>query len=308
MKIAIFGAGAVGCYIGGMLARRGTHDVVFIGRADHVEAINVSGLALESIALDLRVRARASVDAAAAGDADVVLVCVKATDTARAADALADHVRPHAIVVSLQNGVEGAAELSRRLGRGVVPSVVYVACEMVGPGHVKHHGRSELVVQEGYEGAVLERACQGSGVTLVQSPDIRQAQWSKLILNCAYNALSAVSRKAMGEMVPVPGLEDTMLDIIRECNAVALAEGVKIEMDAERQLARIMTTIPRGQHASMAHDLSLGRRTEIEQLNGVIVRRGASHGIPTPVNQALLLVVRLIEAPSAIPVLASPCS
>ena len=145
MKIAVMGAGAVGCYYGGMLARAG-HEVTLIARAHHATAINASGLLLETQAFTERVRVAASTDASAADGAQWVLFCVKSTDTESAGRALAPHLAEGAVVLSLQNGVDNAERLQATIGHPVIPAVVYVATEMAGPGHVRHHGRGELVI------------------------------------------------------------------------------------------------------------------------------------------------------------------
>src|SRR5437870_12538404 len=145
--IAVMGAGAVGCYYGGMLARAG-HDVTLIARAQHVEAVQKRGLRMETKAFDANVPMHASAEASGARGAKLVLFSVKPTDTERAGAALAPYVEPSAVVLSLQNGVDNAERLAATLGREVVPAVVYVAVEMAGPGHVRHHGRGELVRSE----------------------------------------------------------------------------------------------------------------------------------------------------------------
>ena len=143
--IAVMGAGAVGCYYGGMLARAG-HDVTLIARPQHVEAVQKRGLRMETKAFDAYVPMQASAEASGARGAKLVLFSVKSTDTERAGAALAPYVEPGAVVLSLQNGVDNAERLAAVLGREVVPAVVYVAVEMAGPGHVRHHGRRELLI------------------------------------------------------------------------------------------------------------------------------------------------------------------
>src|SRR5204862_2434276 len=139
------GAGAVGCYYGGMLARAG-HEVTLIGRAQHVEAVRKNGLRLESKAFDERIALHAAEDASGTRGAKVVLFSVKSPDTERAGVALAPYLEPDAVILTLQNGVDNAERLAATLGRDVVPAVVYVAVEMAGPGHVRHHGRRELLI------------------------------------------------------------------------------------------------------------------------------------------------------------------
>ncbi|MGE4336924.1 MAG: ketopantoate reductase family protein, partial [Pigmentiphaga sp.] len=145
MRIAIMGAGSVGCYYGGMLARQG-YDVMLIGRPAHVDAINEQGLRLQTRAFDVLVPLHASTEASALTGAALVLCCVKSPDTATTARAMAPHLAADARVLSLQNGVDNVDTLRAALPQTVAPAVVYVATEMAGPGHVLHHGRGELVL------------------------------------------------------------------------------------------------------------------------------------------------------------------
>lgn len=300
MKIAILGAGAVGCYYGGMLSRAG-QDVVLIGRARHVDAVNRDGLHLDTQAFQAHIRLAASTDAAAARGAALVLCCVKSADTEAAATALAPYLAPGVGVLSLQNGVDNADRLQAILKRPVVPAVVYVAAEMAGDGHVRHHGRGELVVGPGALAAECVAAFTDAGIPVQTSDNIAGALWAKLILNCAYNALSAITRTPYGELVRAEGIEAVMRDATDECLAVAHAEGVTLPEDLWDSILGIARTMP-GQLSSTAQDLARGKKSEIDHLNGYIVRRGAALGIPTPVNRTLYALVRLLEerpAPSA---------
>src|SRR2546426_8092790 len=169
--IAVMGAGAVGCYYGGMLARAG-HDVTLIARPQHVEAVQRSGLRMETKAFDANVPMQASAEASGARGAKLVLFSVKSTDTERAGTALAPYVEPGAVVVSLQNGVDNAERLAATLGRDVVPAVVYVAVEMAGPGHVRHHGRSELLIGSSPASARIAAAFGAAGVPVEVSDNV----------------------------------------------------------------------------------------------------------------------------------------
>jgi len=295
MKLAVLGAGAVGCYYGGMLARGG-HEVCLIGRAPHVAAINSAGLLLETRAFSERVRLQASTEVSAVAGAELVLVCVKSTDTDEAARALAPYLDERAVVLSLQNGVDNAARLQAVLGRVVWPSVVYVATEMAGPGHVRHHGRGELVMPQGAAGLV--EAFAAAGVPVEVSDNVSGALWAKLIVNCAYNALSAITRMPYGPLVEGEGVEAVMRDAVAECMAVARAEGVSLPDGVWASVARIAHTMPT-QLSSTAQDLARGRRSEIDHLNGHVVRRGEALGVATPVNRTLAAIVRLLEERAA---------
>ena len=297
MKIAVMGAGAVGCYYGGMLARAG-HEVVLIGRAQHVEAVQRDGLLLDTQSFREHVPLQANTDASAVRGAKLVLCCVKSTDTATAAAEMAPHLEPDALVLSLQNGVDNAERLQALLGREVGPAVVYVATEMAGPGHVKHHGRGELVIGPSTASDTLVALFAAAAVPVQVSDNVAGALWAKLILNCAYNALSAITQLPYGPLVAGEGVEDVMRDAVRECLAVAEAEGVSVPGDTWDAVQRIGRTMPT-QFSSTAQDLARGKRSEIDHLNGYVVRRGAVHGITTPVNRVLHSLVKLLEGRSA---------
>ena len=293
MKIAVMGAGAVGCYYGGMLARAG-NAVVLVGRPQHVAAIERDGLLLDTQTFREHVALAAATDAGGVAGAQLVLCCVKSTDTAAAAAAMAPHLAADAIILSLQNGVDNADRLQAALGREVLPAVVYVATEMAGPGHVKHHGRGELVIGPSPHSAELVALFAAAGVPVQISDNVAGALWTKLIINCAWNALSAITQLPYGRVAAGAGIDQVMRDIVAECLAVAQAAGVTLPGDIHQAVADIARSMP-GQLSSTAQDLARGKRSEIDHLNGYVLRRGEALGIATPVNRALHALVRLLE-------------
>ena len=297
MKVAVLGAGAVGCYYGGMLARAG-NEVVLIGRPLHVDAVRRVGLLLDTQSFQQRLVLAASTDAAAVAGAQLVLCCVKATDNARAAADMAPYLAPGALLLSLQNGVDNAPRLQALLGREVAAAVVYVAAQMAGPGHVKHHGRGELVI--GPFGASLAVSAElaalfaAAGVPARISSAVVGELWAKLIVNCAYNALSAITQLPYGRLVQGEGVDGLLRDVVDECLAVARGAGVEVPGDSWAAVERIAQTMPT-QLSSTAQDLARGKRSEIDHLNGYVLRQGEALGIATPVNRALHTLVRLLE-------------
>jgi len=294
MKVAVMGAGAVGCYYGGMLARAG-HDVVLIGRAQHVDAIRAQGLRLDTQSFDEYVRVEASTETSAAKDAQLVLFCVKSTDTEHAAQQLRPHLAADALILSLQNGVDNAERVREQVTQDVAAAVVYVAAGMAGPGHVKHNGRGELVIEPSHASEAVARALIDAGVPTEISDNVRGALWAKLILNCAYNALSALAQLPYGQLVQREGVADVMRDVVDECVAVAQADRVVMPGDVDVAVRRIAETMA-GQYSSTAQDLARGRRSEIDHLNGYVVRRGAALGVATPANRVLQTLVKLVES------------
>jgi len=294
-KVAVMGAGAVGCYYGGMLARAG-HPVVLIARAQHVEAIRRGGLRMETKTFDEYVPVEASAEASAVQDAELVLFCVKSPDTEAAGAQLRPYLSPSALVLCLQNGVDNAERLRSVLPpQQVAAAVVYVASEMAGPGHVRHHGRGELVIEPSAASPAVAQALIAAGVPTEISDNVRGALWLKLIINCAYNALSAISQRPYGEVVAGAGVADVMREVVDECLAVAKADGVIVAGDAHAAVRKIVETMP-SQYSSTAQDLARGKKTEIDYLNGLVVRRGEALRLPTPANRVLWALVKLIES------------
>lgn len=304
----MLGAGAVGCYFGGMLARAGA-PVTLIGRQLHVEAITAEGLYLESQHFQEHIPVSASTNVEAARGAGVVLFSVKTVDTESAAKMLAPHLADRASVISLQNGVDNVERIRAYIHGNVVPAVVYVAAEMAGPGHVKHLGRGDLIIGHDTPHDAADQARQRELVNLADlfthaaipcriSEDIRVDLWTKLIMNCAYNAISALTRTRYGQLASNPGTRDVIQRTVEEGVAVAQALGIRMSggvLDAVWTLGAQMMP---GALSSTAQDIGRGKRTEIDALNGHVVRRGAELGVPTPVNQALYALVKMLEASS----------
>lgn len=297
MHFAVMGAGAVGCYYGGMLARAG-HTVTLIARPMHVDAIHAHGLRLQTTSFDEQVALHASSDPAAIADADAVLFCVKSSDTEAAGAQIKPHLKADAVVLSLQNGVDNAERLSHVLGRHVIPTVVYVGTGMAGPGHVQHFGRGELVLGDGPASAQLAQTLSQADVPSTVSPNVAGALWTKLIINCAYNAASAITQLPYGRLVEQPGMWATMRQAYEECVAVALASGVTLDAPVWPVIETIAQTM-QGQHSSTAQDLQKGKPTEIDHLNGYIARQGERLGIATPVNVTLHSLVKALESQPA---------
>jgi 2-dehydropantoate 2-reductase len=298
LKVAVMGAGAVGCYFGGMLARAG-HGVTLIARPQHAEAIARDGLRMQTKTFDERVRVQAVTEPRGAADADLVLFCVKSMDTESAGRELKPFLRPDTLVLCLQNGVDNADRLRSVLPEHeVAAAVVYVATEMAGPGHLKHHGRGELVIEPARASERVAQALAAAGVPTEISANVRGALWLKLILNCAYNAVSAIAQRPYGENVKAEGIWDVMRDVVDECLAVAKADGVQVPGDAHAAARKLVESMP-SQYSSTAQDLARGKPTEIDFLNGYLVRRGQALGIPTPANRVLWALVKLLETKRA---------
>lgn len=297
-RVAVVGAGAVGGYFGGMLARAGA-PVVMIGRAAFVDAAKKNGLFLDTLQFKEVVRVEASTELAAVRGADVVLFCVKTTDTESTARRLAPLLSSSATLISLQNGVDNAEKI-RAAGIDALSAVVYVAASVPEPARVKHVGRGDLVVgprnaRTENVAALFERA----GVPCRMSDNIDGELWTKLIWNCALNAISALGRAKYGQIAASEDARKVVENAVNEVLAVAAAarirlpgvEDLKAGLAGALQIAAQMS----GAISSTGQDLIRGKRTEIDSLNGYIARRGAELGVATPVNLALYALVKLAE-------------
>ncbi len=304
-RIAVVGAGAVGCYFGGRLARVGV-PVTLIGRPSLVGAVReAGGLFIDSREFQEQVPVVAATDASAVAGADLVLLAVKTLDTVTAARSFAPHLGAKARVVSLQNGVDNADRIRAEIGLDVIPAVVYVAAAMTGPARVKHSGRGDLVIgwpvepptpSSGLSLDEIARTFGRAGVACRVSDNVTGELWVKLIMNAAYNAISAVARTPYGAIAADPGARIVMRSVLEEALAVADRAGVSLPGDNLLEAVyRLGAAMPAAM-SSTAQDLDRGRPTEIDSLNGYLASRGAELGVPTPVNQTLQTLVKLREA------------
>lgn len=296
MKIAVMGAGAVGCYYGAMLALAG-HPVTMIGRQSHVDAMNADGIVLFKAGSTHKAPVAATTEPSGVAGADLVLISVKSDDTVAAASAIAPHLKADAHILSLQNGVDNAERLESVFGRAVIPAAVYVAVETVAAGQVRHNGRGELVIGAGPASAELAGTLAQAGIPTDVSAHVKDVLWTKLTVNCAYNALCAIGQLPYGPMVGVAGVLEAMADVVAECRAVARAAGIKLPDNLSGTVTGLAAAMPR-QFSSTAQDLQRGKKTEIEHLNGYVVRTAEKFGISVPANRMLLACIRLLEESS----------
>jgi 2-dehydropantoate 2-reductase len=299
--VAVIGAGAVGSYFGGLLARAG-YDVILIARQDHVKAIQENGLFMECQSFQERVSVKASTEYQAIKNADLILFCVKSPDTESVAKEIKPYLSEDSIILSLQNGVDNGERIKSVLLNPVYPAVVYVATGMAGPGHVKHFGRGELVIGDldGKDACLdqlkmLQEYLNKGNVPCSISKNIKHDMWLKFLVNCSYNAISGIGQIEYGQMVQSTHINTLIEQITNEFLAVAEKEGVTISPEqailANEQIAKTMTK----QKSSTAQDLMKFKKTEIDFLNGYIVRRGLVHQIPTPANQSVYALVKMLE-------------
>jgi 2-dehydropantoate 2-reductase len=301
-RIAVVGAGAVGGYFGGMLARAGAQ-VTFIGRPAFVDAVRVNGLFLDTVQFREHVKVQASTDLTTARDAGIILFCVKTTDSGETARALAKVLSNDAVIVSMQNGVDNAEQIAAASGLKALPAAVYVAASVPAPGTVKHVGRGDLVLGPRNEitqrvAAVFNRA----NVPCRISENLAGELWTKLVWNCALNALSALGKVTYGEILASADAKQLLETTVYEVLAVAKASGIqpagledpKAALAGAYKVAEQMAAT----RSSTAQDMMRNKKTEIDSLNGFIVRRGRELNIPVPANHALFTLIKLAEGSS----------
>ena len=298
-RIAVVGAGAVGGYFGGKLARAGA-PVVFIGRPAFVDAVNQDGLFLDTVQFQERVKVRASTELATARDAEIVLFCVKSTDTAETARGLAKLLAPNAIVVSMQNGVDNAEQIHEAAGLNALAAVVYVAASVPQPGTVKHVGRGDLVLgPQNSQTEQIAEVFRRAGVPCKISDTLQSELWTKLVWNCALNAVSALGKATYGDIIASADARKVVENVVYEVLAVAKAAGIPLPLFADPAVAlagayKIAEQMA-ATRSSTAQDMMRNKKTEIDSLNGFIVRKAAALGVSVPVNHTLFTLVRLSE-------------
>jgi 2-dehydropantoate 2-reductase len=320
MRVGVLGAGSIGAYLGGRLAHGGV-DVQLVARQTLADEVAAHGLRLTDLAgFDVtlpRDQIAVATDARALADCDVILVTVKGLDTAAAAAQLAPVARPDAVVVSLQNGVRNrdviaatlaAAGADRVVLAGMVPFNVLKR----GPAHFHQGTTGRLVVarQNGREPAVVERL-RAAGLPTLAHADMRRVQWGKLLVNLN-NSINALSNLPLAEQLRQRDYRRVMAACVREGLAVVRAAGIAPWLDAPLPIswlpsllelpdwifaraARPLVSIDPNARSSMWEDLSRGRKTEIDLLNGEIVALGREVKIETPFNRKIMEWVKNAE-------------
>ena len=295
MRIAIFGIGGVGGYFGGRLAAEGAHEIAFIARGAHLEAIRQRGLDVRSDFGDFVARPALATDQPAeVGVVDAVVVAIKAWQVPEAAEAMRPLIGPETVVVPLLNGVEAPGQLADALGAAhVLGGFCRVQSTIDAPGRIVQGGTAAVISfgeMSGERSARVERLRQVfdiAGIT-VQIPDhIEAAMWQKLLFIAALSGVGAVTRVPAGIMRGQPETRQMLEDAMSEVLAVARARGLPLAEDAVARGMRQVDDLLPGATASMQRDIMDGRASELEAQNGAVVRFGEAAGVATPVNRFL---------------------
>lgn len=305
MKIAVFGTGAIGGYIGGRLARAG-HEVAFIARGPHLDAIRADGLTLREVTNDdildeFVVRAPATDTPADIGPVDFVLLGVKAYDTENAAAQAAPLMGDDSAIVTIQNGLDAPERLANRYGaERVISGTTTYTATIVAPGIIHRFPPADQVAVSESTGAATPRlrafvdALNGAGVQGILSEDPMGILWDKFLWIGPVAAITAVSRATYGDIFNHPPTHALYLACIDELVAIAAAEGTSIDPDVVAKRKAAMMTTKVVIKSSLQRDFEKGRpQTEVEELLGTVVRRGARAGVPVPHFETLYATLSL---------------
>ncbi len=303
MTTAILGAGALGCTIGAALTEAG-HDTWLIGRpGPHIDALRADGLRVDDDAGSRTIAVRATANPDDIGVADLVIVLVKSfqtRDAMRAAQAL---VGPETAVLSLQNGLGHEDLLSSVIGREhVLLGSTLVGGVLLGPGHIRTGTATRQTWIGEVEGPGTPRThavaalLNSAGLPTSVSDDMIATRWEKLLINVATGAIAALTGLTYGQLADQPLLLATASDAVAEAMAVAAAAGVRLSTtDPDQVWGQATAGLPASFKTSMLQSLESGRPTEIDVINGAVVRIGKRYGVPTPVNNTLVALVKGLE-------------
>ena len=303
MKICMLGAGALGSAIGGTLAAAGSDVVLVDPYQTHVDAINTRGLRMRTGESERTVRVRAALDCQRLGPVDLVIVLVKSFHTREAVERAKPVVGERTVVLSLQNGLGHEDILAEVVGaERVMAGKTYVGGVFLGPGHViagvagKETLIGELDGTVSARGRAIAAEFERAGLRTIVSDNIVGTMWDKLLVNVATGALAGITRLPYGDLYRVPEIEACAIAAVAEAMAVAKAKGVTLSMrEPGEAWVKAAAGLPDDFKTSMLQSLEKGSATEVDFINGSVVRWGERLDVPTPVNQTLVAAIKGIE-------------
>lgn len=302
MRVLIIGAGAMGSLFASLLAAHADIRII-TSNPDHRQAISNNGIVIHGLDGQQRqVKVRlAGESAQEQWAADLVLICTKARDTETAAQIASRYLAVNGLVLTLQNGLGNVEAIAAQVGgQRTMAGTTAQAATLLGPGQVRHAGcgKTSVGMARELEADITRVAAlfNQAGIPCEHEVDIDRLIWSKLIVNVGINALAAIVRVPNGVLAFVPECSRLMEEAVREAVAVARALAIDFAADEQVQRVRQVCRETSGNHASMLQDIVRGKRTEIDVINGAIVARGASVGVPAPVNAMLTQVIKALEA------------
>jgi 2-dehydropantoate 2-reductase len=316
MRFAILGSGAVGGYYGAKLARAG-HDVTFVARGAHLQAIRDRGLRVKSQMLDnFTVQARAEENTARVGTVDVVIVSVKAYDNPTALPLIAPMMEPSTAVLTIQNGVDSPSEAAAVVGEeAVIGGTTYIATALSAPGVIEQTGTHRRIVFGEVFGDLprltarvraIHDALGGADIQSEAVDDGRVPIWEKFIFLAALAGFTGASRLSIGPLWADGAIRAQFLEGCREVERLARAEGVTVAADVVDRIDAYVRGIPGTMRSSLLIDLSQGKRIEVEALQGSVVRRAARLGLPVPIMSTLYAVLKPYAAGTPDPPVVTP--
>jgi len=301
MKILVMGAGSMGCLLGGYLARA-KHDVFLVDVVvERYEAIQKSAIVVEGVGGDFDVRARAGGGYEGDGAPELVLVCVKSYDTERAARCLAPWIDEDSQVLTLQNGVGNLEQLAHAIPREqLLVGTTDMGANLLHPGHVHHAGEGDTFIGDAHgerseRAQAIAKVFTDARLPATATDEIRRQIWSKLAVNVGINALTGLLRVRNGRLLAAEGATRVMIAAVEECLAVAEESGIALEGDTVRTRVKEVARLTASNRSSMLMDVLHDRRTEIDAINGNIVRRGRELGVAVPVNETLTHLIHSVE-------------
>jgi len=301
VKILVMGAGAVGGYFGARLQEAG-EEVVFCARGDNLRAMKEHGLSVESFRGDLRLeKVNATADPRESSPYDLILFCVKAYDTDAAAQLIEGCLRPGGAILTLQNGVESESRLAERFGTAsVMGGNARVGAELAAPGKIVHHSTGAIEFGE-LDGSNSARALEiadtfrRAGIFGQLVADIRSRRWYKLLWNSAFNAVTTITRRRVGDLLDDPDGLRLVRTLMEETLAVARADGAALTADHIDELLAHSERNLRGLKTSTHQDFERGKRLEYDALNGAVIRVARRHGVAVPMTEAVYGLLKLLD-------------
>lgn len=303
MKIAIVGAGAMGCLYGAKLSADPTNEVYLIDVwKDHIDAVNENGLLMEENGETAAYRAvRGVVDARPAGICDLVIVFVKSTLTKTAVKENKAVFGPDTIALTLQNGLGNIDLIRAEIGDGnVIAGTTAHGATMLGPGKMRHAGSGKTIIGE-LDGRSTDRLkmigelFQAAGLETELSDNVIGLVWDKLMVNVGINALTGITRLQNGELMNYPEIEELLEAAVKEAHAVAKAKGIRLSYDDPVVHTKDVCRATAANKSSMLQDILNHKQTEIDMINGAVVREAAEAGIAAPVNLVLTNLIKFIQ-------------
>ena len=298
MRIAVMGAGSIGGYFGGMLARGGNEGSL-IARGAHLQAIREGGLKVITDAGDFSVGCHSTDDPAKVGSVELALLTVKTYQNGEALSAMKPLVGPHTSVLCLQNGIDSYQQAAEALGEErVLPGAAYIEASLPQPGVVRQTGSvvriafGEANGSQSERGELIRNTLEQSGIPAQFTEDIRQTLWTKFLFIATMAGVTSVSRETMADLMPRPEWRRVVLACMEEIETVGRASGVNLPSDVIASTVAYIEGSLDQMHASMHADVMAGRPLELEALNGAAVRAGRATGTATPINDVIYALLK----------------